>query len=154
MHHLNVRSYTALGTIPDTTEAAIILAYQKQVEDDPIKIAFYLECLQDIGSSTQSRKINQFADKEVAKGIFTRFELQRAYKILELDVNPEEIDDEGVVAVFHSRCVDVPEREGEFVHALKVIQHFRKSDIIGDTADTKALEKRGIIPCCLVKAKG
>ena len=140
---LILRSYAILGTIPDTTEAAIIRAYIKQVEDDPIKITFYLECLQDIGYSTQTRTINQFADKEVAKGIFTHFELQRAYKILELD-NPEEIDDDGIVAVFHSRCVDVPDRENDYVHALKVIQHFRKSEIIGETAATKSTEKRGI----------
>ena len=137
------RSYTILGTIPDTTEATIIRAYTKQVEDDPVNIAFYLECLQDIGYSTQSRTINQFAEKEVDKGIYTRFELQRAYKVLELD-NPEEIDDDGVLAVFHSRCVDVPEREDEFVHALQMIQHFRKSDVIGATADAQSLEKQGI----------
>jgi hypothetical protein len=96
--------------------------------------------------STQSRTINQFVEKEVAKGIFTRFELQRAYKILELD-NPEEIDDDGVIAVFHSRCVDVPDREKDFLHALQVIQYFRKSDIIGETAATKVFEKRGILSC-------
>lgn len=140
---LTFRSYVCLGTIPDTTEAAVIHAYQKQVEDDPIRLMFYLECLQDIGSSTQSRTINQYTEKEIAKGIFTRFELQRAYKILEVD-HPDGIDDDGILAVFQSRCIDVPERETDFMHALKVIQYYRKSDAIGEATASQLNEKRGM----------
>ena len=138
------RSYVCLGIIPDATEAAIIHAYQKQVEDDPIRLTFYLECLQDIGLSTQSRTINQYTEKEISKGIFTRFELERAYKILEVD-HPNEIDDDGILAVFQSRCIDVPERETEFMHALKVIQYYRKSDAIGEATASKSNEKRGML---------
>ena len=72
-------------------------------------------------------------EKEVSKGLYTRFDLQRAYNVLEID-HPEEIDDDGVVAVYQSRCIDVPEREREFHNALKMIQHFRKSNVIGDAA--------------------
>jgi hypothetical protein len=127
------RSYACLGTVPDATDNDIIKSYIKQVEDDPASITFYLECLQDIGSSTSSRMINQFVEKEVAKGVYTRFDLQRAYNVLEID-HPEEIDDDGVVAVYQSRCIDVPERETEFRNALQMIQHFRKSNVIGDAA--------------------
>jgi hypothetical protein len=77
--------------------------------------------------------INQFVEKEVSKGVYTRFDLQRAYNVLEID-HPEEIDDDGVVAVYQSRCIDVPDRETEFRNALQMIQHFRKSNVIGDAA--------------------
>jgi hypothetical protein len=77
--------------------------------------------------------INQFVEKEVSKGVYTRFDLQRAYNVLEID-HPEEIDDDGVVAVYQSRCIDVPDRETEFHNALQMIQHFRKSNVIGDAA--------------------
>jgi hypothetical protein len=77
--------------------------------------------------------INQFVEKEVSKGVYTRFDLHRAYNVLEID-HPEEIDDDGVVAVYQSRCIDVPERETDFRNALQMIQHFRKSNVIGDAA--------------------
>ena len=107
-------------------------AYRKQISDDPTNTAFYLECLQDIGFSTNSRTLQVYAEKEIVNGIYTRFELERAYKTLEID-HPDGIDDEGVLAVFQSRCIDVPNREKDFLHALDVIQHFRKSAVLGKT---------------------
>ena len=98
---------------------------QMQVQDDPANTVFYLECLQDIGSSMQNRKINQFADSQVAKGVYTRFDLQKAYRTLEID-HPDGIDDDDLIAVFHSRCADARRRESDFQLALNVIQHFRR----------------------------
>lgn len=126
----NIRSYACLGIVPTASESDIIKSYIRQITDDPANIVFYLECLQDIGYSTQSRMINQYVEKEVQKGIYTRFDLQKAYQVLEIDL-PEDTDDDGIVAVYHSRCIDVPEREAEFQNALKMIQRFRKSDAIG-----------------------
>lgn len=101
-------------------------SYTKQVADDPVNLTFYLECLQDIGSSLQNRKINQFAESQFANGLYTRFDLQKAYRTLGID-HPDQIDDDGVNAVFYIRCTDVPGREREFQIALDVIRHFRKS---------------------------
>lgn len=122
---LRTRSYACLGTVHDADDNTIINAYIKQVEDDPTNTVFYLECLQDIGSSTKNRIINQFAQGQVANGIFTRFELQKAYKTLEID-HPDDIDDDGVYAVFQSRCMDAPGRERDFKFALNVIQYYRR----------------------------
>jgi len=119
------RSFASLGTVQDVDDTTVITAYTKQVQDDPINTVFYLECLQDIGSSMQNRKINQFAESEVAKGVYTRFDLQKAYRTLEID-HPDDIDDDGLIAVFHSRCADVMRRESDFQHALNVIRHFRR----------------------------
>jgi hypothetical protein len=130
------RSFVSLGTVPDVDENTIIAAYTKQVEDDPANAVFYLECLQDIGASTQSRKIKDFTEEQRAKGLFTRFDLQRAYRTLEIDL-PEEIDDDGVFAVFQSRCADAPERDAEFQSALSVIQHFRDDTIRVASRDNK-----------------
>jgi len=122
---LTLRSFAALGTTPDADENTIIEGYIKQVDDDPGNLAFYLECLQDGGSAKASRKINLFAEEEVkSKQIYTRFDLQRAYQKLEID-HPHEIGDDGVVAVFQSRCHEVPERTAEFENALMIIQRFR-----------------------------
>jgi hypothetical protein len=117
----------SLGTVYDVNEKAITTAYEKQVKDDPGNIIFYLECLQDISNSMQSRKINQFADSEVLKGTFTRFDLRRAFRTLEID-DPNTITDEGLIVVFQSRRVEAPQRAQEFQFALKIIQHFRGSD--------------------------
>lgn len=139
---LTTRSYAGLGTVSDVDDTAIINAYSKQVQDDPANIVFYLECLQDIGSSLQNRKINQFADKQVVNGVFTRFDLQRAYRTLEID-HPDEIDDEGVIAVFQSRCADAPGRERDFQSALDVIQHFRRATL--NSGGRRSVERRGMI---------
>lgn len=128
---IKFRSYVCLGTVPTASESDIITAYIKQITDDPVNVVFYLECLQEIGYSSQSRMINHYVETEVQKGIYTRFDLLKAYQVLEID-HPEDTDDDGVVAVYHSRCIDVPERETEFQNALKMIQHFRKSEVIGE----------------------
>ena len=88
----------------------------------------------------QNRKINQFADSEVAKGVYTRFDLQKAYRTLEID-HPDGLDDDDIIAVFHSRCADVMRRESDFQHALNVIQHFRKHWGINNRS--KTAERRG-----------
>ena len=120
-----VRSFVALGTTPDADENTIIEGYLRQVDDDPGNMAFYLECLQDVRPPKISRKINQFAEEEVkSKQVYTRFDLQSAYQKLEID-HPDEIGDEGVVAVFQSGCHEVPERTAEFENALTIIQRFR-----------------------------
>lgn len=111
-----------------------------QVQDDPPNTVFYLECLQDIGSSMQNRKINQFADGQAAQGVYTRFDLQKAYRTLEID-HPDGIDDDGLIAVFHSRCADVMRRESDFRHALNVIQYFRRQWGINNRS--KTAERRG-----------
>jgi hypothetical protein len=72
--------------------------------------------------------LQQYADEEtLGKGQFTRFTLHQAYHVLEID-HPENIDDDGITAVFHSRCIDLPSRGDDFKTALEVIQHFRNSD--------------------------
>lgn len=135
-----LRSFVALGTTADADENSIIEGYLKQVDDDPGNMAFYLECLQDAGSAKTSRKINQFAEEEVNnKQVYTRFDLQRAYRKLEID-HPDEIGDDGVVAVFQSRCHEVPERTADFENALAIIQRFRGVIIGVETPQ----EKRGI----------
>src|SRR5271156_6103322 len=102
-------------------------------------MTFYLEYLQDVGSAKASRKINHFADEEVNnKQVYTRFDLQRAYRKLEID-HPDEIGEDGVVAVFQSRCHDAPERTAEFEKALIIIQKFRGVIIGVETPQ----EKRG-----------
>ena len=137
---LTSRSFAALGTTANADENAIIEGYLKQVDDDPVNIQFYVECLQDIGSTKQSRKINRFAEDEVnSKEKYTRFDLQRAYRKLEID-HPHEIGDDGVVAVFQSRCHDAPERTAEFENALTIIQKFRSVNIGVDAHQ----EKRGM----------
>ena len=102
-------------------------------------MAFYLEYLQDAGSAKTSHKINLFAEEEVNnKKVYTRFDLQRAYRKLEID-HPDEIGDDGLVAVFQSRCHDAPERTAEFENVLNIIQKFR-GVIVG--VETQQ-EKRG-----------
>jgi len=102
-------------------------------------MAFYLEYLQDAGSTKTSCKINLFAEEEVnTKQVYTRFDLQRAYWKLEID-HPDEIGDDGVVAVFQSRCHDAPERTAEFENALNIIQKFRGVIVGVETPQ----EKRG-----------
>ena len=135
-----IRSFACLGTVQDVDDTTVINAYKKQVQDDPANTVFYLECLQDIGSSMQNRKINQFADSVVADGVYTRFDLQKAYRTLEID-HPDGIDDDGLIAVFQSRCADMMRREGDFQHALNVIQHFRKQ--WGINSRSKTGERRG-----------
>ena len=88
----------------------------------------------------QNRRINQFAESEVATGVYTRFDLQKAYRTLEID-HPDGIDDDALIAVFHSRCADVMRRESDFQHALNVIQHFRRH--WGINNGSKPAEKRG-----------
>jgi hypothetical protein len=141
----NHSSYVSLGTVPDAGDSTIIRAYRRQISDDPDNTLFYLECLQDIGRATSSQTINNLVEQEIVNGLYTRFELQRAYKTLEID-HPEEIDDEGVVAVFQSRCIDVPNRERDFQHAVTVIQHFRKSNVIGETTARQSDKQDGIKP--------
>jgi hypothetical protein len=139
------RSYAVLGTVVDVDENTVIEAYNKQVEDDPAHLTFYHECLEDIGISTSARKIRQFVDRNRPDGIYTRFDLQRAYRTLEIDM-PDEIGDDGIVAVFYSRCADLPEREREFQAALDTIQHFR-----GPTIQVTGPEmKKGYCPINVV----
>jgi hypothetical protein len=138
---LTSRSYASLGTVHEADDTTIINAYIKQIQDDPANTVFYLECLQDIGSSLQSRKINHFADNQVSNGIFTRFALQRAYRTLEID-HPDGVGDDGIIAVFQSRCADAPDRERDFQAALTVIQHFRKGFI--NNNGRILTERRGI----------
>jgi A repeated domain in UCH-protein len=88
----------------------------------------------------QNRKINQFIEQETLKGIYTHFDLQRAYRTLEID-NPENIDDDGLVAVFHSRCADAPEREREFQFSLNIIQYFRGHHPIRESGRNSAEHK-------------
>jgi len=135
-----VRSFACLGTVQDVDDTTVINAYTKQVQDDPENTVFYLECLQDIGSSMQNRKINQFADSEVAKGVYTRFDLQKAYRTLEID-HPDGLDDDDLIAVFHARCSDARRRESDFQLALNVIQHFRRHRGINNRSKTS--ERRG-----------
>lgn len=130
------RSYVCLGVYTDADEDTIIKAYIKQVEDDSANAVFYLECLQDINQQLRSPKINQILEEEISKGLFTRLDLDRAYKALEID-HPNEIDEEGIIAVFQIRCVDSPERETEFENALRVIEHFRKLESTERSSDPK-----------------
>ena len=66
---------------------------------------------------------------------------------MEVD-HPDEIDDDGILAVFQSRCIDVPERETDFMHALKVIQYYRKSDASGEATAGRSIENRGMFILC------
>lgn len=133
----------SLGTVHDIDEMTIINAYEKQVKDDPGNILFYLECLQDIGNSLPSRRINQYTESQASKGVFTRFDLGRACRTLEID-DPNKVTEEGLIAVFHSRCTDAPHREREFQLALKVIQHFWRGQI-GATSNGGSIGKKRMI---------
>ena len=110
---------------------AVLDAYKKQIKDDPKQTIFYLTCLQDIGSSMQSRRINQFAESESLRGYYTKFDLAQAYQLLEID-EPDFATDDAVLATYQSRCFDYPEREGEFRKALLIIQMYRQTGAIGD----------------------
>ena len=136
----NLRSYICLGVVESADEDTILNAYIKQVEDDPASTTFYLECLQDISIYARSSKINEFLEQECDKGNFTCLDLDRAYRILEID-HPNDVDDEGIIAVFQVRCADAPEREREFETALRVIEYFRKLEATQRSDDSK--EKRG-----------
>lgn len=141
----NNSSFAALGIVVESDESQIIEAYQKQIKDNPRHTIYYLECLQDIGSSTQSKRINQFAEGESANGIYTKFDLIQAYQTLDIE-NPGFTTDEAIIATYQSRCFDFPEREGTFQRALFVIQGDRKSGVIEDFIHPS--EKRG--PCLRV----
>jgi len=117
-----------LGTTANTDDNTLIRAYTKQVDDDPVNRDFYLECLQDIALISHSRMLHDHVDRELSKGAHTRFQLEKAFKILEID-SPATIDEEGLMAVYHSRCIEVPGRDGEFKRALDVIHHFREKRI-------------------------
>jgi ubiquitin carboxyl-terminal hydrolase 25 len=125
----NDSSFAALGIVPESDDPQIIEAYQKQVKDNPRQTLFYLECLQDIGSSTQSKRINQFAEGESANGFYTKFDLIQAYQTLDIE-NPDFTTDDAIIATYQSRCFDFPEREMTFQRALIVIQVYRKSVVI------------------------
>lgn len=118
--------FAALGTVFDVNEYTVIDAYKNQITDDPKHTQFYLECLQQLGSSLHNRVLNQYVESEFAKGIYTRFELDRAYKTLEID-DPGQIDDDGINVVFSIRCEEAPHREKDFKRAMQVIQYFKKA---------------------------
>jgi len=102
-----------------------MVAYNNQVTDDPTHATFYLECLQQIGISLHNKLINQYVETELEKGMYTRFELQRAYKTLEID-HPEQIGDDGIDVVFSIRCDEAPHRRKDFERAMAVIEYFKK----------------------------
>jgi hypothetical protein len=135
-------SYASLGTTSDVNEATIQRAYVKQIMDDPANTIFYLECLQDIAQSTSNRTLTSVVERELERGLYTRFELERSYKVLEID-HPDDIDDEGILAVFQSRCIDVPNRQTDFQHALGVISYFRKITIGDGGTPSQSEEQEG-----------
>jgi A repeated domain in UCH-protein len=134
------RSYICLGTTPNADDITLVHAYTKQIEDDPVNADFYLECLQDLSLAKQSRLLREHVERELARGLHSRFELKRAYQKLEID-SPATVDDDGLFAVFHSRCSEVPERELEFKRALDVIHYFRVRD-----SRNRGAEKKGMFP--------
>jgi len=137
----NDSSFAALGIVSESEEIAVLDAYKKQIKDDPKNTIFYLSCLQDIGSSMESKRINQFAQNESLRGYYTKFDLARAYQLLEID-QPDFATDDAVLATYQSRCFDYPEREGEFHKALLIIQRYRQNGAIDDFINPS--EKKGL----------
>jgi hypothetical protein len=144
---INRSCFAALGTVFDVDERAVIAAYNNQITDDPAHVQFYLECLQQLGISLHNRLLNQVVESELAKGVYTRFELKRAYTTLEID-HPEEIDDDGINAVFSIRCDEAPHREKDFQRAMEVITYFKK---LGDKSEISSnTRKKGLLGLILL----
>ena len=96
-----------------------------------------------------NRIIKNYVETELAKGIHTRFELNRAYKTLEID-HPEQIDEDGINAVFHSRCIEAPHREVDFKYALDVISWFNNNGKNKENGSFSTGEKKGRFPLRLM----
>ena len=82
-------------------------------------------------------------ENEAENGTYTRLDLQRACRTLEIN-NPERVDEDALQAVFQIRCTEAPAMRDVFQHALKVIQRYRADHSMGDAGGQMPSQRRGM----------
>lgn len=129
--------YASLGAVASLSDELVFFAYERQRDCDPTRKAYYLECLQGIGSGRESMFLQEEFVKSVSMGENTLAEIEDAYKFFVL--NPlVDHDDDHVIGVYKSRVENAPLQKEEAKQALLVIGKSKDSMKLQEFAKDKA----------------
>ena len=142
------RFYPSLGAVVDFHEDLIKYAYNRQVESDPEKTPYYLECLQGIAEGRDSEDLRILVAIEASSGKVSTKDIRQAYKDLSLDEQSPYLDDTTIIGTFKSRIADSPKQEAQLRRALQIIGQSRSSNTIQSVA-ARCKETTKIVPVLL-----
>ncbi|KAL9598773.1 MAG: hypothetical protein Q9219_004270 [cf. Caloplaca sp. 3 TL-2023] len=118
----------------DYHDELIKFSYERQLVSDPENIPYYLEALQGIAEGRRSEDLQIMVALEASSGKVSVTDIRGAYKLLDLEIETEWLDEDFIIGGFQSRAADSPRQEPELRRALQIVGQDRSSHKIQSVA--------------------
>ncbi|KAI4175830.1 MAG: hypothetical protein LQ343_001443 [Gyalolechia ehrenbergii] len=126
--------YPSLGAKLDYHDDLIKFSYERQLVSDPEHTPYYLEALQGIAKGRKSEELQTLVAIEASSGKISTSDIREAYKLLDLEIESEFLDEDFIIGSFQSRAADAPRQDSELRRALQIVGQDRSSQKIQSMA--------------------
>lgn len=110
----------------------MLWAYHRQRNCDAELAPYYLECLSGLATGRESEALQVEVATLRSQGEFSRSDILKAYKALNIDLRNK--DEDHIIGVFKSRLIDAPMHEASMREQLGIIGKALKSPKIQQVA--------------------